>query len=86
MFILKVIILINNQLLSTANAKDNNTGYYCSDFRSESSGIFLCFGGFFVRQISTFYLAIFDGIFYHSKSSVVLSLNFERYFTSDIFL
>ena len=32
MFILKVFILINNQLLNTANAKDFKTDYY-SDFR-----------------------------------------------------
>ena len=40
---------------------------------------------FFFRQISTFYLAIFDGFFYHSKGIVVLSLNLKRYFTCDHF-
>ena len=45
---------------------------------------YLCFGGFFFRQISTFYLAIFDGIFYHSKSSGP-ELKFGKIFTSDIF-
>ena len=36
----------------------------CSDFRYESNGIFvLRVGFFFFRQISTFYLAIFDEIF-----------------------
>ena len=39
MFILKVFILIINQLLNTANAKDINTDYYCSDFHNESNGI-----------------------------------------------
>ena len=43
-------------------------------------------GFFFFRQISTFYLAIFDGIFlYHSKAIVVLSLYLKRYFTCDHF-
>ena len=48
---------------------------------------YLCSGWvFFFRQISTFYLAIFDGIFsYHSKAIVVLSLNLKRYFTCDNF-
>ena len=41
MFILKVFILINNQLLSTANAKDFNKDYYRSDFPNESNGIFV---------------------------------------------
>ena len=40
-FILKVFIMINIQLLSTAIAKDFNTDYYCSDFRNESNGIFV---------------------------------------------
>ena len=31
MFILKVFISINNQLLSTANAKDINTHYYITN-------------------------------------------------------
>ena len=31
MFILKVFMLINNQLLSTANAKDFNTDYYITN-------------------------------------------------------
>ena len=31
MFILKVFILINNQLLSTANTKDINTDYYITN-------------------------------------------------------
>ena len=45
--------------------------FYCSDFRYESNGIFvLGVGFFFFRQISTFYLAIFDGIFF---------ISFERY-------
>ena len=34
MFILKVFILTNNQLVSAANAKDFNTDYYCSDMIS----------------------------------------------------
>ena len=48
---------------------------------------YLCSGWvFFFRQTSTFYLAIFDGIFlYHSKSIVVLSLNLKRYFACDHF-
>ena len=66
MFILKVLILINNQLLGTTNAKDFNTKYYCSDFRNEINGIFVLGGGggfrkmcvvkcvWFFRQISTF--------------------------------
>ena len=37
---------------------------YCSDFRYKSNGIFvLRVGFFFFRQISTFYLAVFDGTF-----------------------
>ena len=61
--------------------------YYCSDFRYESNGIFvLGVGFFFFRQISTFYLAIFDGIYlHHSKGIVVLSSNLKRYFTCDHF-
>ena len=44
-------------------------------------------GFFFFRQISTFKLAIFDGIFFnHSKGIVVLSLNLKHYFTCDHFL
>ena len=36
------VILINNQLLSTANAQDFNTDYSCSDFRNEKkNGIFV---------------------------------------------
>ena len=49
---------------------------------------YLCSGWvfFFFRQISTFYLAIFDGIFlYHSKDIVALSSNLKRYFTCDHF-
>ena len=38
--------------------------YSCSDFRYESNGIFVLGVVFFFRQVSTFYLAIFDGIFY----------------------
>ena len=59
----------------------------CSDFRYESNGIFvLGWVFFFFRQISTFYLAIFDGIFlYHSKDIVALSSNLKRYFTCDHF-
>ena len=49
MFSLKVFILINNQLFSTANSrdintynsKDINTDNYCSGFRNESGGIFV---------------------------------------------
>ena len=46
---LKVFILINNQQLSTANAKNINTDYYCSDFISESNGIFVL-GVVFILQ------------------------------------
>ena len=35
-FILKVLILANNQLLSTANAKDVNTDYYITNRTSAS--------------------------------------------------
>ena len=67
-FFLKVFILLNNQLLSTGNAKGFNTDYYCSDFRNESYGKFVVG-------------VIFVGIFFiHSKIIVVLSLNLERYF------
>ena len=60
---------------------------YCSDFRYESNGIFVLGVVFFLRQISTFELAIFDGILlYHSKGIVVLSSNLKRYFTCDCFL
>ena len=65
MFILKVLILINNQLLGTINAKYFNTEYYFSDFRNEINGIFVLGGGgvrkvcvvkcvWFFRQISIF--------------------------------
>ena len=49
---------------------------------------YLCSGGFFFfRRISTFLLAIFDGIFnYPLKVIDVLSLNLKRYFTCDHFL
>ena len=86
MFILKVIILINNQLLSTANAKDINTDCYCSDFHNESSGI-LVLGVVFSSDkflTSLFSLAIFGGIFY-IQSFVVLSLNLERNSSCDHF-
>ena len=63
MFLLKVFILINNQLLLTDNAKDINIDYFCSDFPNESNGIFVLGVIFFFRQISTFKLAIFDGNF-----------------------
>ena len=53
MLILKLFILIHNQLLSTANAKDFNIDY-CSDFRNESNGIFVLGVVFFFRQISAF--------------------------------
>ena len=39
--ILEVFILINNQLLSTTNAKDFNLDSYCFDFRNESNRIFV---------------------------------------------
>ena len=45
---------------------------------------YLCSGWvfFFFRQISTFLLAIFDGIIlYHSKGIVALSLNLKKNFT-----
>ena len=60
---------------------------FCSEFRYESNGIFvLGVAFFFFRQISTFYLAIFDGIYlHHSKGIVVVSLNLQRYFTCDHF-
>ena len=53
---------------------------YSSDFRNESNGIFvLGWAFFFFKQISTFYLAISDGIFtHHSKGIFVLSLNFKN--------
>ena len=50
---LEVFILINNQLLSTANAKVFNTDYYCSDFRDESNGIFVL-GVFFSDKFRLF--------------------------------
>ena len=37
--------------------------YFCFDFCNESNGIFVLGVSFFLRQISTFYPAIFDGIF-----------------------
>ena len=58
--------------------------HYVSDFRYESNRIFVLGVGFFFRQISTFQLAIFDGIFlYHSKVIVVQSLKLKIYFTYD---
>ena len=57
---------------------------YCPDFRNESDGIFVLGVGIFFRQISTFELTIFDGIFLnHSQAIIVLSLNLKRYFTCD---
>ena len=55
---------------------------YCSDFRYESDGIFvLGVGFFFFRQISTFYLAIFDRIFFISfKRYCCPKLKFEKIF------
>ena len=54
----------------------------CSDFRNESNGIFTLCWFFFLRQIATFQLPIFDGIFlYESNDIVTLSLNLKRYFT-----
>ena len=41
---------------------------------------------FFFRQISTFQLAVFDGILkYHSKGIVALNINLKIYFTYDHF-
>ena len=50
-----------------------------------NNGIFVLGVGFcFFRQISTFYLTIFEGIFlYHSKTIIVLSLSLKIYFTCD---
>ena len=74
MFILKVFILINNQLMCTANAKDFNTDYFCYDFRNKSNGIIVVGGNFFFcRQVSTFQLAIFDGNFFISFKKFFLS-------------
>ena len=55
---------------------------FCSDFRYESNGIFvLGVGFFFFRQISTFYLAIFDGIFFISFGRYCCpELKFEKIF------
>ena len=53
MFILKVFILIINQLLSTGNARDFNTDHYFSDFRNKSNGIFVL-GGFFSDKFRLF--------------------------------
>ena len=48
---------------------------------------YLCLSGFFFfRQISTFKLAIYDGILKnHSKGIVDLSSNLKKYFTCDLF-
>ena len=52
----------------------SNACFYCFNFRYESNGIFvLGVGFFFFRQISTFCLAIFDGIFFLSFSGVVMA-------------
>ena len=78
-----MFILINNQLLSTANAKDINKDSYCSDFRN---GIFVL-GVVFFQTNFDFLTSHFDRIcLYHSKGIVVLSLNLQIYFTCDHFL
>ena len=76
MFNLKVFILINNQLLSTANAKDFNTDYYCFDFRTEVTDC-LCSGSFFSSdKFRLFNKPFLTGFFkYDSKIIPVLSLN-----------
>ena len=60
MFILKVFILINNQVL---NAKDINTDYYFSDFCNEINGIFLLEVVFFLQTNFDFLTSHFDGFF-----------------------
>ena len=81
MFLLKVFILINNKLLLTANAKDINIDYFCSDFPNESNGIFVLGVVFFFRQIATFKLAILTGFFLLSfKRYCCLELKFGKIF------
>ena len=85
MFILKVFILIIDQLLKTANAKVIYTDLWSSDFRNESSEIFVL-GVVFFQTNFDFLTRHFDGIFlYHLKSIIVLSWKLERYFTCDYF-
>ena len=49
---------------------------YCSEFRYDSNGIFvLGVGFFFLKQISTFQLAIFGEIF---------KISFERFFCLEL--
>ena len=86
MFISKVFVLINNQLLSTANAKDSNTDYFCTDFCNEKkNGIFVLGEVFFSSDKFRFLNYLFlTGFFHHSNGSVVLSLILERYFTCDL--
>ena len=60
--------------------------FFCCDFPNKSNGLFVI-GVVFTRQISTFELAIFDGVFlHHSKSIVGVSLTLKNYFPSDYFL
>ena len=74
--------LINNHLLITANAKDTNADYYCSEFRN---GI-IVLGVVFLQTNFDFLNSHFwRNFLYHSESIVVLSLNLERYLTCDHF-
>ena len=60
---------------------------YSSDFRYESNGVFVLGVGFFLQTNFDFLTSYFWLNFLnHSKGIVVLSSNFKRFFTCDIFL
>ena len=83
---LKYFILINNQLLSTANAKDINTDYYCADFRNESNRIFVLGVVFSSDKFRLFNQPFWpDFLNITQKVFVALSSSLERYFTCDPF-